>query len=236
MVLLGPNGSGKSTLLKTLSRTLPPLAGDIELMGRPLAQYSHRDLAQRLGFVPQEEHVPFPFTVRELVVMGRLPHSGGLFDTVEDHRVATRCMETTDCLHLEHKPLQKLSGGEKQRALLARALAQDAPVLLMDEPNAHLDFAHQALAVEIVRRLAAEGRSILIALHDLNLASILGDQAVVLAPARGGHADPATRVARQGPMQEVLRSGAIEDAFGIPFERVEGNAGIIRMLPRFEKA
>src|SRR5436305_7555830 len=130
VALLGPNGSGKSTLLKTIAKSLPALSGTIKVMGDDLKSLSYADTARRIAFVPQEEHAVFDFIVREIVMMGRLAHSKSVFDTPEDEDVARHAMEQADCAHLSDRSILELSAGEKQRVWLARALAQQATLLL----------------------------------------------------------------------------------------------------------
>ena len=134
--------------------------------------------------MPQDEAAPFAFTVRQIVAMGRLARSAGLLDTPEDAEATEDAMRRADCEALADRPANETSGGERQRALIARALAQDAPLLLMDEPSAHLDASHQAWLVRLVRELAGEGRAVVVALHDLNLASAMADRAILLADGR----------------------------------------------------
>ncbi len=220
VVLLGQNGSGKSTLLSTLAGTLRPLAGEVSLGGDALSRLSRIEIARRVAFVPQEEAAAFGFLVREVVTLGRLPRSTGIFDTAEDRRAAEDAMRQADCEDLADRPVTQISGGEGQRALLARALAQDAPVLLLDEPTSHLDVGHRIAAVRVVRALAEAGRAVLAAVHDLDLASALADRAILLANGR---------VSAQGPVREVLESPALDEAFGARFTRWESPDGRLRV-------
>src|SRR5437588_6245488 len=143
--LIGPNGSGKSTLLRVLSRTLAPQAGRVLFDGEPADRMSAREVARSVAFVPQTEPTLFEFSVRDVVLMGRNPYVRGWSgETDEDYAAAMRAMAATDTLHLAERPITALSGGEHRRALIARALAQSAPALLLDEPTAHLDMTHQA--------------------------------------------------------------------------------------------
>jgi iron complex transport system ATP-binding protein len=223
--LLGPNGSGKSTLLKTLCRTLPILQGEASLAGDPLGSLEAVETARRIAYVPQEEEPRFAFPVREMVALGRLPHSRGLFDTGEDLEATARAMSDADCVELADRPVTELSGGERQRVLLARALAQDAPVLLLDEPTSHLDVGYQVAAIDLLRRLAQGSRAILVAVHDLNLASLVADQAVLLS---GGG------IVLSGPIEEVLRDPRLDRTYGIAFERILGKDGLLRVYPVYE--
>jgi iron complex transport system ATP-binding protein len=220
--LLGPNGSGKSTLLRTLAGITAPLAGSVSLDGQAVERMDAAARAKRFAFVPQEEAVPFRFSVREVVAMGRIPHSTGLFDTEEDRAAAEDAMAQADCLDLADRPITELSGGEKQRVLIARALAQSGEVLLLDEPTSHLDVSHQLATRTLLRGLAAQGRTILAAVHDLNQASALADYGVLLS---GG------RIVRHGPMREILESPDLDRVFSATFERVTMANGMLTVLP-----
>jgi iron complex transport system ATP-binding protein len=173
VALVGPNGAGKSTLLKVLAGLIRSYAGSVELFGRLLNEFSARDLARRIAFVPQETHMVFPFTVGEIVMMGRLPHrSGGLFDSPGDSEWARQAMALTDTLDLAAKTFHNLSGGERQRVVLACALAQAPEVLLLDEPTVYLDLKHQIQFYDILERLNSERQMTIISVtHDVNLAA-----------------------------------------------------------------
>ncbi len=225
VVLLGPNGSGKSTLLNTLAGLLRPLGGAIHLGDDELANLKPREVARRIASVPQEEAVPFAFTIRQLVAMGRLAQSSGLLDTTEDHEAAEEAMRRADCFHLAERIAGETSGGERQRALIARALAQDAPLLLMDEPTSHLDAPHQAWIVRLVRTLASEGRSVVVALHDLNLASAISKRAVLLS---GGG------ITMDDTTEAVLASDRLDQAFGTEFDRLTTSGGRPVVVPRLD--
>lgn len=219
--LLGPNGSGKSTLLKTISKTIPPIAGDVLLGGKSVLKMGYRELARRMAFVPQEEHVPFRFLVRDIVMMGRMPHSDGLLDTAEDEEAAREAMTLAGCHDLADRAITELSGGEKQRVLVARALAQKAKVLLLDEPTSHMDIGHQVQIVRLMRRLASSGFTVLAAVHDLNLAVLLADSAALIA---GG------RVALSGPCQEVLNSPVLDEVYQVRFKRMRDDDGVMHLF------
>ncbi len=221
VVLLGPNGSGKSTLLKTLLRTIPSLKGSIQIGGTPLQDLSDRELAQRVAFVPQEEIPAFGFQVGAAVAMGRMPLSGGFFDSPEDIQAAQDAMEMTECLALKDRSIQELSGGERQRVLIARALAQGAPILLLDEPSAHLDVAHQLTLIQLTRQLASKGLAVLAAVHDLNLAAAMAGRAILLS--KGG-------IGKDGPINEILADPLLEEVYQVKFARLPTEAGI-RVLP-----
>jgi iron complex transport system ATP-binding protein len=220
--LLGPNGSGKSTLLKTVSKMIPTLGGDVLVGGRSVSKMSFRELARKVAFVPQEEHVPFRFRVFEVVLMGRMPHSSGLLDSQTDLEAAERAIEEAGCGDLRDRPITELSGGEKQRVLVARALAQEAPVLLLDEPTSHMDIGHQVAMVRLVHKLADSGYAILAAVHDLNLAALLARDAILIKDGA---------VAMSAPCDEVLEDPRLDDVYGVQFKRIRLDDGRLRLFP-----
>jgi iron complex transport system ATP-binding protein len=175
---LGPNGSGKTTLLRLLDRIFLPLRGQILLDDRNLGKFSRSAIARKIAFVPQDGGILFPFTVFEIVLMGRSPHTRGMaFENAHDREIARAMMQLTDIEHLAHQPITKLSGGERQRAFIARALAQQPEILLLDEPNAHLDISHQIEVFRLIRRLNTEsGLTVVSVSHDLNLAATYSDR------------------------------------------------------------
>lgn len=221
--LLGPNGSGKSTLLRTICKTLAPVGGEIRLGGTPLEKLSQTEVAQRVAFVPQEEHPQFSFTVEEVVLMGRIARSNGIFDTSEDVQIAKEAMQAADCTELRHRPVTELSGGERQRVLLARALAQEASLLLLDEPTSHLDVSHQTDLVKMLRRLAGQGYAVLAAVHDLNLASVMADEALLIHQGR---------ILEDRKTKDLLESSALEETYGVRFQRMYDADGNLRVFPR----
>jgi iron complex transport system ATP-binding protein len=205
--LIGPNGSGKSTLLRAISGVLPSMKGHVALSGCPLTSLSAREKARLLSFVPQTEPALFDFTVREVVLMGRYAHRSGLRgEGAQDHDEAARAMATADVLHLAERPITALSGGEHRRVLLARALAQNAPIMLLDEPTAHLDVTHETEVLALLRRLADETEAaIVIALHDINLAADHCDRLVLLS---GG------RIVADGTPETVMTTELLSRAYG----------------------
>lgn len=205
--IIGPNSAGKTTLLRLLTRVLTPARGDILFAGEPVRARTRWQLAQEVAVVPQEAPRPFPFTVEELVLMGRYPHAPRrFFEDAGDLAAAREAMSATGTLALAPLPLDQLSGGERQRALLARALAQGPRLLVLDEPTAHLDLRYQADTVELLRRLNRERRvGVLLVSHDLNLASELCDRLLLL---REGE------VVRVGTPHEVLEQSTLESVFG----------------------
>ena len=203
--VIGPNGSGKSTLIRLLSGILRPQAGVVQLDGRPLAAYSRRQLAQRLAVVPQDTPIEFPFSVTEVVLMGRSPHLGGFaFEGDRDLEVAHAAMRRTGVIELAARSIHELSGGERQRVVLARALAQEAEFLLLDEPTAFLDLRHQVEIYDLLQDLQGEGRGIVTVLHDLNLAALYCDRVALLK---------AGRVVASGPPAEVITRQTLTEVY-----------------------
>jgi len=205
--LLGPNGSGKSSLLKVVNGILRPQQGQISFENRELSSWSRRRLAQRLAMVAQEVQLDFPFTVLELVLMGRYPHLGALeFESDRDLAIARECMERLEIHDLENRLVTRLSGGERQRALVARALCQRPRCLLMDEPTAFLDLRHQLDLFTLTRELTARhGVGALVISHDINLAAQFCDRLLVMDR---GH------IAVQGTPEEVIRPEHLEAVYG----------------------
>ncbi|MEO7793507.1 MAG: heme ABC transporter ATP-binding protein [Thermoanaerobaculia bacterium] len=194
--LLGPNGAGKSTLVRAISGVLPGYTGSISVLGENLRALPRKELARRIAVVPQEPRFDFPFSALEVAVMGRHPHLHGLaFESAEDVAIARRALERCGALHLAARPIDQLSSGERQRIVFARALAQQAPVLLLDEPASFLDLRFQVELFDRVRELADEGTGVVAVLHDLNLAAEYCDRIVLL---RAG------RVVAVGTTAEVL--------------------------------
>ena len=205
--VLGPNGSGKTTLLKILSAVLRG-QGEVELNGKNVATYGRRELSRLFAVVQQEARVNFPYTAAEIVLMGRATyHSPLALEGKKDLEIARASMDLTDSLSLWNRYLHELSGGEKQRVMIARALAQEAAILLLDEPSAFLDLKHQVQVFELLRRLNRErGLTIVAALHDLNLAALFFPRLIML---RDG------KIYRDGSPSEVLTENTIEEVYGI---------------------
>jgi len=208
LAILGPNGAGKSTVLRLLAGTLTPDAGQVLLDGVDLAAMRGADRARRLAFVPQESRVAFDFTVLEIVLMGRSPRLGLLgIEGVHDLEIARRALAFTDAEALAERPISQLSSGERQRVLLARALAQEPDTILLDEPTAFLDLGHQVRIHRLLSGLHQErGTTVVFVSHDLNLAARYADRIVLLA---GG------RILRDGPPAQVLTPDALRAAFGV---------------------
>ena len=207
--LIGPNGSGKTSLIRAISGVLPEVRGEIRLGQEDLLALPARERARHLAVVPQAAILPPAFSVWELVALGRTPHLNWLGQLGEHdiERIAW-ALEATQLSDLQNQRLGELSGGEQQRVLLARALAQECPVLLLDEPTAHLDLQHQASFLELVRRMAAEEQlAVLIALHDLNLAARYADKLVLLVEGR---------VQAAGTPKQVLTAKHLRAAYRVP--------------------
>lgn len=202
--LLGPNGSGKSSLLRAIYRVLKPDAGLIKLDGAEVWQLSARQAAQRMGVVMQERTGEFDFSVQEIVIMGRNPHKK-MFDrdTNEDYQLVAQALERVGMSNFAERSFLTLSGGEKQRVLIARALAQQAKFLILDEPTTHLDIHYQLEILELVKNL---GVSVIAALHELNLAALFCDRIYVLKMGR---------VITSGTPEEVLRPDVIRKVYGV---------------------
>lgn len=182
--ILGPNGSGKTTLLRLLVGVLRPQGGEIRFAGRTQGSYSRREMSQLVGLVPQDEHIPFDFSILEYVLLGRAPYLGPLaMPTEADEQVAREVLCTVGLEGMQDRPLPKLSGGERQLAVVARALAQKPRILLMDEPAAHLDLSNQGRLLDIMRNLVAGGTTLILTTHDPNLAATVASFAVLV---RGG--------------------------------------------------
>jgi len=204
--VIGPNGAGKSTLVRLLSGLLAPQSGQVTLDGRPIGRWKRHELARRLAVVPQSPVLPETFTAAEVVLLGRTPYLGLLgSESARDWEAARRAMEMTQTLPLAQRLIGTLSGGERQRVVVARALAQEAPILLLDEPTTHLDVNHQLGLIVLVRHLVHDYHlAALIILHDLNLASVYCDELILLA---GGE------VVARGQPQQVLTREQISRAY-----------------------
>lgn len=206
--IVGPNGAGKSTLLHLLSGALAPGSGRVTLEGRPLTDWKRRDVARRIAVVPQSEPHAFPYRVSEIVMMGRTPWLTGLLstETPADHAAVRRAMDAVGIAELACRPTGQLSGGERQMVLVARALAQEPSILLLDEPTASLDLAHQQSIFRLLTRLNAErGLTVVVVTHDLNLAGLYCRSVAVLH--RG-------RIEATGTPADVLRPERLESVYG----------------------
>jgi cobalamin transport system ATP-binding protein len=223
--LLGPNGCGKTTLLRLLAGILTPESGTVTLNARPLTELSRREIARHIAVVPQETHPAFDYTALEMVLMGRHPHLG-LFELEGPHdlRVAHDALVATGTDHLADRAYMTLSGGEKQRVVIAGALAQSSDVLLLDEPTASLDLGYQLDVAALLSQLNRErGVTMLLATHDLNLAASVCDRLVLL---REG------RVIAQGKTAEVLTASRVREIYGVVADvRHHDRAGHLTVTP-----
>lgn len=216
LTLLGPNGSGKSTLLRTIAGLHPPADGQLLLDGTPYAQFSRRQLAQKITYMPQSRTVP-NIIARKMVLHGRFPYlSYPRRYRREDYDAAQRAMEQADAWELADSPVQSLSGGQRQKIYLAMAIAQETPTILMDEPTTYLDIQHQLSLMEMAGQLARQGAAVVLVLHDLCLALRFADRCVLLD--RG-------RMQIQGTPETVFASGALDRTFHARICRVETPGG-----------
>lgn len=177
LCVLGPNGCGKSTLFKTLIGLLPAINGELNILGTPMQQWTRRTFARRVGYVPQAQEGMFPFTVEEMVLMGRTAHLGRFsVPGKSDRHIANRCLEQLNIAHLRDNPYTRISGGERQLTLIARALAQEPELLVMDEPTASLDFGNQIRVLDHIQQLGHQGIAILISTHQPDHALQIADR------------------------------------------------------------
>lgn len=205
--LVGPNGCGKSTLLRGISRLLKPMTGSVHLDGHDVHSMKAKDLAKQLGILPQSPSAPEGLTVHELVAQGRYPHQSWFQQwSREDERIVQEALETTTLVEFADRPVDTLSGGQRQRAWIAMALAQQTDVLLLDEPTTYLDLAYQMDVLDLLDDLNAQGRTIIMVLHDLNHAARYADQIVAL---RSG------QIVVQGSPEQVMTPDHIFQVFGL---------------------
>lgn len=215
-VILGPNGCGKSTLLKALCGILSPAGGEITLDGDSLLQLSPKLLARKVAYLAQSRPVS-DITVQRLVLHGRFPYLRyPRRYRKEDHAIAREAMAQVGILEYAHTPLPKLSGGTRQKAYIAMALAQDTDAVLLDEPNAYLDIAHQLQLMDLCRELARRGKAVAIVLHDLNLAMEHADRLAVLKEGA---------LIALGDPETIYQTGALDQAFGVSVHRSRTPAG-----------
>lgn len=180
--IIGPNGSGKSTLLKTLNNLYKPNSGDILIEGKNVEDYSKRDLAKIVGFVPQDTTIDYEFTVEDIIMMGRHPYKGRFQKEDKiDYKIVNDVMEMTNTLKFKDSLITEISGGERQRVIIAKALAQNPSIILLDEPTSHLDINHQIELLNLLRTLNKEkGTTIILVIHDINLAARFSDDIILL--------------------------------------------------------
>ncbi|MER5929082.1 ABC transporter ATP-binding protein [Streptomyces sp. NPDC002054] len=225
-VIIGPNACGKSTLLKALARMLKPKAGEVYLDGAAISSYRTREVARRLGLLPQSSTAPGGITVGDLVARGRYAHQRMLRQwSAEDENAVTEAMRQTGVLDLADRPVDDLSGGQRQRVWLSMVLAQQTDILLLDEPTTYLDIAHQIEVLNLCADLhERKGQTIVAVLHDLNQACRYASHLVVLKP--GGV------VAAEGHPSEVMTAELVEDVFGLPCRIIDDpETGTPLMIP-----
>lgn len=214
--LVGPNGAGKTTLLRAISGAVSPTRGTVTIDGTDLHDRSSKAASRLVAVVPQDTTLSFSFDVRTVVEMGRYPHRSRFSPPTEDDRThVERALERTRTAEFADRPIDEVSGGERQRVVLARAIAQDTPVLLLDEPTASLDVNHQIETLELVRDLVEDGTTVVAAIHDLNLAARYCDRLVALADGS---------VLEAGPPESVLTANTLESAFDVTATVMENPA------------
>ena len=205
-IVIGPNGSGKSTLLNTISGWLTPERGTLKIHNKSLAEYSQKALARTIALVPQSMEIDFPFTVREVVLMGRTPHQGLLgLEHTGDAEIVQEALALTDLENLTNRKVYQLSGGERQRVFIARAICQQPAIMLLDEPTAALDLSHQTRIMDLMSRLIVEkGLTVVMVSHDINLASMYATKLMLL---KNG------TLVKLGTPKEVLQYETLEKAY-----------------------
>lgn len=212
VTIAGPNGAGKSTLLGILAGLRHPYYGECSYQGIEVRRWRRRDFAKKVAFLPQSMKLEFPFTAEQVVFMGRAPYADGWFESRKDHEAVARAMATTDIAQFADRDFRSLSGGEKQRVILASALAQEPETLLLDEPTTFLDLKHQLAMYKLLRSLSTSMLVVAVT-HDLNLALRFSSQVIVMENGK---------IATQGPPQEALAPTVINRVFGVQAELRDG--------------
>lgn len=226
VALIGANGVGKSTLLQLLLGLIKQQSGTVLLNGREIHAQKRRDIAKQLSFVPQSIELPYAFTVRELVAMGRNPYLGPFeLESSGDNLLIEQAMRKTDVLHLKNRQVNTLSGGEKQRVIIARSLAQQAATILLDEPIASLDICHQIETLQLIQSLTQSGKLAITAIHDLNLAARYCDRLILLGETKGNTESAALSAGRtiiaDGTPEQVLTPENLATCFSIEADIVK---------------
>jgi iron complex transport system ATP-binding protein len=225
LAVLGPNASGKTTLLKNMAGLLHPTFGRVLVDGIDLPSWPHQKRARAIAFVPQTEDTFLDFSAEQTVLMGRAPYVGTWgFESAEDRAKAREAMERTDTWRLRERGISELSGGERQRVILARALAQEAKLLLLDEPTSHLDVRYQKEILDLCASLNAErGLTVVMTLHDLNLAALYAHRLLLLKEGK---------IVRLGPPAETLTEATISEVFSVPMKVVrDAKSGLPSSFP-----
>ncbi|QXT64157.1 ABC transporter ATP-binding protein [Tessaracoccus palaemonis] len=228
-VIVGPNACGKSTLLRSLARVLPVSAGQVTLDGRPVTSYPPKEVARRLALLPQSPTAPEGIRVVDLVSRGRYPHQGLLRQWSEaDEAAVARAMDAAGVADLAERGVEELSGGQRQRVWIALTLAQETPLLLLDEPTTYLDISHQLEVLDLAEDLQRQGRTVVVVLHELSLAFRYATHLVVM---------DAGRIVAQGAPEEIVTPGLIEDVFGVACRVVpDPETGTPLVVPRRREA
>ena len=218
--LIGPNGSGKSTLLKLVGGILHNKNGQIDFKGNPIGSIPKKELAKSITWIPQDYPMVFPFTVQEIVLMGRHPYLTPLsFEGEEDYQIAQRAMDITQTLQFAERYFNEISGGEKQRVMLASAIAQEPEIMLLDEPTSALDLKYQIQILNILKRLNEQKKiTLILAMHDLNLASRYCQRLILLKDGA---------IVCDGPPKDVLQKEVIEKVYGVEVELHSQNGDIL---------
>lgn len=217
--IIGPNGSGKSTLLKCLYRALKPAAGAIALDGVRLSEIPVRESAKKISVVAQHNFYNFEFSVEEVVLMGRSPYKKAMErDNAEDYQIVREALEQVGMADLAHRSFSTLSGGEQQRVIVARALAQQTPCLILDEPTNHLDIKYQLQLMDIIKKL---DKTVIAAIHDLNIAAMYCDKIYVMKQGA---------VVAFGTPEEVLTEQLIKEVYEVSARVMKDLAGVLRIL------
>ena len=218
--LIGANGAGKSTLLQLLLGLISAQSGQVLLAGKEISAIKRREIAKQLAFVPQSIELPFAFSVQQLVAMGRNPYLGPFeLETAADKQLIEQAMLQTDISHLQDRLVNTLSGGEKQRVIIARALAQQSPTILLDEPIASLDICHQLETLQLIQSLTQSGKTAITALHDLNLAARYCDRLILIGKTESG----TTTIISDGLPEQVLTSENLKLHFSITADITKHN-------------
>jgi len=206
-IVIGPNGSGKTTLMRIIAGLLKPDQGNLTVQGQPIYKYKRKDLARRIAFVPQQIPTDFPFIVSDVVLFGRAPHMGTFgLESHEDIAIADQAMVFTEVAHLARRRLDQLSGGECQRVFIARAVCQHPDIIVLDEPTASLDIAHQLRIMDMMEKMREEKNvTVIMVSHDVNLAAMYADTLMLLN--RG-------EIVKNGPPREVLTYETLESVYG----------------------
>ena len=226
VTLLGPNGSGKTTLIKCINALLPPKDGCVFISGQDVMKYSRTDLAKAVGYVPQSHNPSFPFSVSDIVLMGRVSHLD-IFQqpSKSDKEKADLALNTVGLSHLKDRIYTQISGGERQLALIARALAQEPKVLILDEPTAHLDFKNQITTLHVVRKLAKDRNiAVIMSLHEPNHALLFSDYVALMNKGR---------ISAFGKADEVITKDNIQLTYGIEVDTI-AHDGLNFIIPKME--